>query len=55
VLVHINRAFAYVDWCNSFPHHRFHALSSASSDHVPILLHTDAANVFHHRFMFESI
>jgi hypothetical protein len=54
-LVLIDRVFGCADWCDRFPHHRLHALSSSCSDHAPLLLHTRTTHSFHRRFIFESI
>jgi hypothetical protein len=37
----IDREFAFVQWCDQFPHHHLDVLSLSSSDHSRLLLHTN--------------
>jgi exonuclease III len=54
-LERIDRVFACIPWCDLFPHHHLCALSSACSDHAPLLLNTNISTPFKKRFIFENI
>ncbi|WVZ71862.1 hypothetical protein U9M48_020394 [Paspalum notatum var. saurae] len=55
MLERIDRAFASIDWLDSFPSHWLRALSSNCSDHAPLLLQTCCVPWAKRRFRFESI
>jgi hypothetical protein len=50
----IDRAFACLAWCDTYPHHHLRAGSSSGSNHTP-LLHKNANGTTKKRFYFESI
>jgi hypothetical protein len=50
----IYRAFACTAWCDLYPNHVLCALSTAASDHTPLLLHYDIAVPGKPRFRFET-
>jgi hypothetical protein len=55
LLEKLNHAFVSLQWCDLFLHHGLRALSSACSDHAPLLLHTNIDAPLKKRFRFEAI
>ena len=54
VMERLDRAFATVDWVNSYPHYSLHNLPIVDSDHGPILLNFEQLLPFRYRpFRFE--
>jgi endonuclease/exonuclease/phosphatase family metal-dependent hydrolase len=54
-LSRIDRAFTCAWWCELFPHHRKCVISSAYSDHLPLLLHACSIMAIKGRFKFEAM
>jgi hypothetical protein len=54
-LTRIDHAFACSSWLDLDPHHRLREISSACSNHAPLLLHSNADSPFFKRFKFEAV
>jgi hypothetical protein len=51
----IDCVFAFLEWCDLFPHHQMRSLSSSSSDHAPLLIHTNINSTAKKHIHLESI
>jgi hypothetical protein len=54
-LCKIDRALTWMAWCDLYPNHALCALSTTTSDHASLLLHTDVTVSGKPRFQFETI
>jgi hypothetical protein len=54
-LTRIDRTFVSSDWLDLYPHHRLKAMSTACSDHAPMLPLSNVDSPVFRRFKFEAI